>query len=95
MLVDLLCASACADFDLVDEQHCRNLVAFRAKLISFCGSPSLLRCSASACISIAFLISGCFVDNPDNSLTESTLLSEGLFQLRASDFGSHRFLCKL
>ena len=58
-----------------------------AQLVSF-----TLRWSASACISISFLISGCFVDNPDNSLTESTLLSEGLFHRRASDFGSHRFL---
>ena len=55
----------------------------RAKLISLCWSPSSLRCSASASISIAFLISGCFVDNPDNSLTESTLLSEGLLHLHA------------
>ena len=37
-----------------------------------------------AYISTASLISGCFVDSPDNSLTESSLLSEGLFQLRAS-----------
>ena len=76
MLIDLLCASASIepvrrDFELMDAvQHCRNQVAFRAKLISFCGSPSLLRCSASACISIVFLIYGCFDDNPDNSLTE-------------------------
>ena len=44
-----------------------------------------------ASISIAFLISACFVDNPDNSLTERTLIPEGLFHLHASDFGSHRF----
>ena len=38
---------------------------------------------------------GCFVDNPDNSLNESILLFEGLFQRHAPDFGSHRFLHKL
>ena len=35
--------------------------------------------------SLAFLISGCFVDNLDNSLGESTLLSESLLHVHASD----------
>ena len=81
MLVDLLCASASIepvrrDLELMnDVQHCRNLVAPRCvELMLLCWSSSLLRCSASACISIAFLISGCFVDNPDSSLSESILL---------------------
>ena len=55
-------------------QHCRDLVALRCvELISVCWSPSLCKLSArlysaTACISSAFLISGCFVDNPDNNL---------------------------
>ena len=76
-------------------QHCRNLVALLVPNCFRSAGLLPLRCSASASISIAFLISGCFVHNPDNSLKESTLLSESLFHLHASDFGSHRFLCKL
>ena len=58
-------------------------------MISLCWSLSLLRRSASAYVSTAFLISGCFVDDPDNSLTGSSLLPESLFQLHASDLWSH------
>ena len=39
--------------------------------------------------------SGCFVDNPDNSLIESISLFEGLFKRHAHNLGSHRFLYKM